>query len=57
MAGFVALLGTGLFGARPAFLRRDAILPFDLVEEFAITPAAVKAGSEDVLEPGAAYDR
>jgi hypothetical protein len=41
---------------RTAFLP-DAILSFDLVDEFAITPAAVKAGSDDVLEPGAAYDR
>jgi len=35
----------------------QAILSFDLAKEFAITPAGVKAGSDDVLEPGAAYDR
>ena len=57
VAGCVALLGSGLFGGRRGFPRRDTILPFDLVDGLAMTPATAEAGSEKVLEPGAAYDR
>ena len=53
----VALVGSGLFRGRPPFLRPEAILPFDLVEELAIAPAAGEAGVADVREPGTAYDR
>lgn len=57
VAGLVALVGSGLFRGRPPFLRPEAILPFDLVEELAIAPAAGEAGVADVREPGTAYDR
>lgn len=56
-AGIVALFGSGLLRGRRGFLRPDAILSFDLVEEFAIAPLGVEAGSDDLPKPGAAYDR
>lgn len=56
-AGIVALLGSGQLRGRRGFLRPDAILSFDLVEEFAIAPLGVEAGSDDLPKPGAAYGR
>jgi len=56
-AGVVALLGSGQLRGRRGFLRPDAILSFDLVEEFAIAPLGVEAGSDDLPKPGAAYGR
>ncbi|HYN51349.1 MAG TPA: MFS transporter, partial [Thermoleophilaceae bacterium] len=43
------------FGGR--FLRPDAILSFDLVEEFVIELPGVEACPEDLPKPGAAHDR
>jgi Na+/melibiose symporter-like transporter len=43
------------FGDR--FLRPDAILSFDLIEEFVIAAPGLEDGSEELPEPGAAYDR
>jgi MFS family permease len=43
------------FGGR--FLRPDAILSFELVEEFVIELPGVEAGPDDLPKPGVAYDR